>query len=186
MPFYFPHSLKVSPRSRHQQIWCLMRGPLIHWQTSSHCNLSWQEEPWLSLTSFTRTLIPLRRASPSRFHQVLLHSHLPKAPPQSTKTMKVRISTDEFGLRRHVDRNIQSIADGSKHNQWSKRRNTWNSGRNDSNWPENVVLRSINHKSTQRSSRVVWNVKSESWGLLLQAEEIQRVHQTSSVQRSGC
>lgn len=175
MPFYFPHSLKVkSPRSRHQQIWCLMRNHLF------------TDRPLLTVTSHGR------RSPGSLSHFFYKDTN----PTQKSFTFKISssfiiVTSQRLHLRilkqwrlgfqqmnlgwggmwtetfspSQMDRSTISEA---------KRRNTWNSGRNDSNWPENVVLGSINHKSTQRSSRVVWNVKSESWGLLLQAEKFKK------------
>lgn len=188
MPFYFPHFLKVrSPRSRHQQIWCLMRNHLF------------TDRPLLTVTSHGR------RSPGSLSHFFYKDTN----PIQKSFTFKISsrfiiVTSQRLHLRilkqwrlGFQQMNLgwggmQTETFSPSQMDWStiseaKRRDTWNSGRNNSKWPENVVLGSINHKSFQGSSRVVWNVKSESWGLPLQMQRnSKRVHQTSSVQTSGC
>ena len=132
-------------------------------------------------TSFKRIGILFMRANPSR------PNRFPKAILSNIITLWTGFQQMNLGWG-----GMQTETFSPSQMDWStiseaKRRNTWNSGRNNSKWPENVVLGSINHKSFQGSSRVVWNVKSESWGLPLQMQRnSKRVHQTSSVQTSGC
>ena len=94
---YFPQSWRlVSPRSRHRQIWCLVRTHfLVHRQqlltVSSHGRKG--REP--SVVSFIRTVIPIIRAPPS------LPNCLPKALPPNAITLGIRFQYIQFGRHKH-------------------------------------------------------------------------------------
>lgn len=121
--FYFPHFWKVgSPSSRHQQIWCLMRNHLFTDKPLLTVTFHGRRSPGSLSHFFYKDTNPIQKSSTFKIssHSIIvtskrLHLRILK------QWRKVRISTDESGLRRHVDRNIQSIADGFQHNQWSKK-----------------------------------------------------------------
>ena len=91
---YFSHFWRLgSPRSRCQQIGCLLRT--ASWFVNSHLfpasSVVGGEELLGPLGAVRGAIIPFERAAPSG------PSHLPKAQPPNTVTVGVRISTQEFG-----------------------------------------------------------------------------------------
>ena len=185
---HFPQFWKVrSPKSRHQQVWCLMRNHLFTDRPLLTVTSHGRRSPGSLSHFFYKDTNPIQKSFTFKIssHFIIVTSQ--RLHLRILKQWRLGFQQMNLGWGGMWTETFSPLQMDCSTISEARRRNTWSSGRNDSNWPENFVRGSINHKSLQGSSWVVWNVKSESWGLPLQMQRnSKRAHQTSSVQRSGC